>query len=85
MTHQITLEIPDAVYQPLLRQAHATGQPVETVAGACIADAISALTPGSRLRRWTGAWASNVPDASLRHDEYLGQALGDELQEAPRD
>lgn len=84
MTHQITLAIPDEIYQPLLRQAHATGQPLETIASACIADAVSALTPGSRLRRWTGAWASNVPDASLRHDEYLGQALRDELQEVDR-
>lgn len=84
MTHQITLAIPDEVYQPLLRQAHATGQPLEAIAGACIADAVSALTPGSRLRRWTGAWASKVPDASLRHDEYLGQVLGDELEDAHR-
>ncbi len=33
MTHQITLAIPDEVYQPLLRQAHETGQPLETIAG----------------------------------------------------
>ena len=84
MTHQITLAVPDEVYQPLLRHAHETGQPLEFIAGACIAEAVSAFTPGGRLRRWTGAWASNVPDASLRHDEYLGQALSDELEEARR-
>ena len=84
MTHQITLAIPDEVYQPLLRQAHETGQPLESLACDCIAEAVSALIPGGRLRRWAGAWASNVPDASLRHDEYLGQALSDELEEAHR-
>lgn len=84
MTHQITLAIPDEVYQPLLRQAHETGRPLEIVACDCVAEVVSGLMPGSRLRRWTGAWASNVPDASLRHDEYLGQALGDELEDAHR-
>lgn len=84
MTHQSTLAIPDEVYRPLLRNAQETGQTLESAAGDCIAQVASTLTPGGRLRRWTGAWASNIPDASLRHDEYLGQALSDELQEPQR-
>jgi hypothetical protein len=75
MVHQLKLEVPDEVYQPLLQQAQATGQTVEAVAQACLAQALQSPAPGSRLRRWVGAHASQVPDTSIRHDEYLGQAL----------
>lgn len=80
MTHQITLEIPDEVYQPLLQKAQATGQAVEAVASACLAESLQKELPGSRLRRWAGAFASGLPDAATRHHDYLGQALQDELQ-----
>jgi hypothetical protein len=83
MTHKLTLEIPDEVYQPLWQQAQATGQSVEAVAGACLAESVQSKAPGGRLRRWGGSWASNVPDAGLRHDDHLGEALADELQERP--
>jgi hypothetical protein len=76
MTHPITLEIPDDVYQPLLRLAQEKGQTVESVASACLAESVTPV-PGSRLRRWIGAGSSNVVDATLRHDDYLGQAILD--------
>ncbi len=80
MTHQITLEIPDEVYQPLVQKARAIGQAVEVVASACLAESVQKEMPGSRLRRWAGAFASGVPDAAARHHDYLGQPLHDELQ-----
>ena len=79
MTHPITLDIPDEVFQPLLRLAQEKGQTVETIANACLAESVAPL-PGGRLRRWIGASSSNIPDASLRHDDYLGQAILDEMQ-----
>ena len=85
MTHQLTLEVPDEIYQPLLQKAQVTGQTVEAVAGACLAASVENGAPGSRLRKWAGFWASNVPDAGVRHDEYLGQALYDELNESRHD
>jgi hypothetical protein len=80
MDHQVTLEIPDEVYQPLLRKAKVSGQTVEAVANARLAEAAQAALRDTRLRRWAGAFASDVPDAAVRHHEYLGQALGEELQ-----
>ena len=79
MTHPVTLEIPDDVFQPLLRIAQANHQTIESVANACLAESAQAA-PGSRLRRWIGASSSGVADASLRHDDYLGQAILDEMQ-----
>jgi hypothetical protein len=80
MTHQLTLEIPDDVYRPLLQKAKDRGQPIETVAQECLAEAIHKQAEAIPSRRWIGAFESNVPDAAERHHEYLGQALHDELQ-----
>jgi hypothetical protein len=81
MTHQLTIDVPDDVYQPLLQKAQATGRTVEAVAKESLAESIRAAAPGSRLQPLAGLWASNVPDAAMRHDEYLGQALFEELNE----
>lgn len=81
MTHQLTLEVPDEIYQPLLQRAQATGQTVEAVATERLAESLRGTAPGSRLRPLAGFWASNVPDAGLRHDDYLGQSLFEELNE----
>lgn len=81
MAHQLSLLIPDEVYEPLLRQAQSKDQTVETLAGECLARAAEGdPRPGERLRRWAGAFASGVSDAGERHDEYIGQALYDELK-----
>ena len=84
MTHQLTLELTDEEYQPLARQAEATGRTVEAVAKECLAAVVPAGTPGSRLRRWAGAFDSGLPDVATRHHEYLGQAIHDELRD-PKD
>jgi hypothetical protein len=83
MDHQITLDVPDEVYQALLKDAEATGRTVESAASACLIQLVRSDSPGNRLRRWAGAFASDVPDAGLRHDEYLGQVLMDELRDTP--
>ena len=80
MTHQLTLELPDEVYQPLARKAQAVGQSVEVVAQACLTESIRRELPGSRLGKWAGAFDSGLPDVATRHHEYLGKALYDELQ-----
>ena len=76
-----------AVSDELLAQLQQeSGQVGKTPVGLA-ADYLSKLVPlppGSRLRRWAGAINSGVPDASLRHDEYLGQAQFDALDESGR-
>jgi len=79
VTHQLTLEIPDEVYQPLLQKAREQGQSVETVAQECVAEAVRQTAPGNVHSRWIGAFQSELPDAAERHHEYLGQALHDEM------
>jgi hypothetical protein len=80
MIHPLTLEVPDEIYQHLLRRAQELGQTVEAVASSCLAQSVQGEMPGSRLRRWAGAYASGIPDAASRHHDHLGQALHDEMQ-----
>jgi hypothetical protein len=80
MHHQLTLEIPDEVYAPLAKQAELTGQTVEAVAGACLAQSFAAPPPGSLLRKWVGFAQSGVGDIASRHRDYLGDRLRDELE-----
>lgn len=86
MAHQLSLVVPDEVYEPLLRQARAKDQTVEAVAGECLARAVEKdAEPDEFLRDWVGFWASGVADAGVRHDDYIGQALYDEMKGTPND
>lgn len=81
MTHLITIQLPDEVYAPLAQRAQQSGQTVEALAKNVIADAVSSATNVVDDRDWIGGWASNVSDAGERHDDYIGEALFDELNE----
>ncbi len=80
MTHQVMLEIPDNIYQSLVRKAQATGRTVEAVANEWLAAAAARIPAESGSRSWIGAFESEVPDAAERHHDYLGQALYEELR-----
>jgi hypothetical protein len=80
MTHALTIELPDEVYQPLVDRANAEGQSPESIALNLVAMAIKPPPRGALLRKWKGALNSGIPDLAERHDHYLGQALADELK-----
>ena len=80
----LTIEVSADLLESLRRTAARQGKTPETVAAEYLAQLTPGLPAGS-IRRWVGAWASNVPDASLRHDDYLGQALHQQLGEPKHD
>ena len=80
MSHQLTIEVADEVYQPLLQRAQAKGSSPESVAADLVAEGLHRIEPGYFLRKWAGALNSDVPDAAERHDYYIGQALYEELK-----
>lgn len=84
MPATLTIEISDELLERLRQSAAHQGKTAEAVAAECLANLAPKLGAGS-VRRWVGAWASNVPDASLRHDDYLGQALHQQLGESRHD
>jgi hypothetical protein len=83
MSRQLTLDLPDEVYQDLLLKAEQAGLPLESLVGDWLAQAVRDPQPAGRLRSWAGAFASGVPDAASRHRDYLGQAYLDGLQGQP--
>lgn len=80
MPATLTIEVPDEVLEWLRAAAAREGKTPETLAVEYL-EGCSPQRPAGAFRRWAGAWASNVPDASLRHDEYVGQALHQQLGE----
>lgn len=79
MTHLITLEIPESIYQPLAEAAEAQGRRVEDIALEKLA------TNGSRdiddpFAKFIGSFDSKGMDWGNRHDEYLGEGLMRELR-----
>lgn len=81
MTHVLTLELPEQVYESLLRTANRQGQRPETVAVQWLATA-SESQLDDPFEQFIGAFSSNVPDWADRHDEYIGQGLMTQLRES---
>ena len=84
MPATLTIEVSDELWECLRQTAARLGKTPEAVAVEHLANWAPRL-PAGTVRRWAGAWASNVPDASLRHDDYLGQALHQQLGEPRHD
>ena len=78
MGHTLTLEVPDEVYEPLVKTAEQTGQKPEELAIQWLASAIQTFSDDP-LEKFIGAIKSDVPDWADLHDKYLGQALMEEM------
>ena len=82
MGHTLTLEVPEDVYESLLKTAQETGQQPETLA-------VQWLTQATRkgaddpVEQFIGAFNSHGSDWVERHDEYLGHAAVDMNQPPP--
>lgn len=74
----LQIELPEELLEDLRRQAAPSGKTPAVLAADYVA--LQIRYSDNPLLKWAGAVSSNVPDASLRHDEYLGQAIYDEMQ-----
>ena len=73
MTQKILLDIPDQLYQKLLKIAQNKGETLESLALKCLNDAQekSEIDP---LDKFIGAFDSNNSDWLENHDYYLGKS-----------
>ena len=78
MEHILTLEVPQDVYEPLAKTAQQTGQTPEEVAVEWLAAALRQVVDDP-IERFIGALRSNIPDWVDQHDEYIGQALMEQM------
>lgn len=78
MPHTLLLELPEDIYEALVRTATQTGQPVEEWA-------IERLTAESQrladdpFEKFIGAISSDIPDWADNHDYYIGRSLMEDI------
>jgi plasmid stability protein len=74
MANMLHIRVSDEVLDRLRRRAAQEGKSPEDIASEYL-HGLAEPENGRNVRRWIGSWASNVRDASLRHDDYLGKQL----------
>jgi hypothetical protein len=72
MSHSLTLQIPEELYQPLIDAAERMGQTPEEVALKWLSEVAQQITDDP-IEQFIGAIPSQVPDWTTQHDLYLGQ------------
>lgn len=72
MSKTLLIEIPDEIYNSLLRTAEQLGQSPEAIASQWIVNQHQASDP---LDAFIGAFRSEIPDWTSQHDEYLGDTF----------
>jgi hypothetical protein len=73
MAHTVTLQLPENLYEPLVRVANQTGQTPEELITGWLSNAVQQFADHP-IEEFIGAFSSNIPDWADRHDQYLGQA-----------
>jgi hypothetical protein len=82
MGYALVLEIPEEIYQPLVKTAQQSGHTPEQFATNWLV-AIIRQTLQDPLERFIGVFRSNVIDWVDQHDLYLGQELLEQMQNQP--
>jgi hypothetical protein len=72
--HTLRLEIPQNVYELLVKLAPQMGQTPEELATHWLATAAQGHVDDP-IEKFIGAFNSNVPDWTDQHDQYLGSRL----------
>lgn len=79
MSHTLTIEVPDNLYEPLRRTAAQSGQSPEALVTQWISLAVQQQADDP-LEQFIGAFPSQGSDWADRHDQYLGKAVADTMQ-----
>jgi hypothetical protein len=79
MGRRLVLDLPTEVYDSLEKNAERSGRTPEELGAEWIAQG-ARQAEESPLLALAGAVESDVTDAFLRHDDYLGQALHSEMR-----
>lgn len=82
MGHTLNLDIPEDVFESLVRSARQTGREPEAVAVALLTTASRGLVDDP-LERFIGAFPSNIPDWADEHNQYLGRAILEDGAKSP--
>ena len=81
MSHTLTIDLPEEVYEPLKKTAEQRGQSPETVVVQWLTAAVQQLVDDP-LEQFIGAFDSQGADWADQHDHYLGQSLAETRRSA---
>lgn len=84
MGHTLLLDLPQEVYESLVETAQKTGETLEALAVRLLTRTVQSFADDP-LEPFIGAFKSDIPDWGDKHDEYLGQALWDEMHGTDED
>ncbi len=79
MTHAITLDLPEEVYEPLKRTAKDNGQSPEDLAVKWLTTVVQRLGDDP-LEQFIGVFNSQEADWADEHDRHLGQSVAATMQ-----
>lgn len=80
MTHTLLIEVPEELYETLVKSAEETGEPPEKLVVQWLTTATHYLTDDP-VEEFIGAFSSGIPDLAEQHDKYIGEALMEELRD----
>ena len=79
MGQTLTLELPNDVYESLVKAAKQANRLPEELATQWLADTAQHVV-NDPLEPFIGAFSSNIPDWAEQHDKYLGEAIKETLR-----
>lgn len=79
MEHRLTLEMPEAIYEPLAKAAERMGRAPEELACEWLVTAIRAAI-ADPVENFIGMFKSSIPDWADQHDQYMGQTLAAQMR-----
>jgi hypothetical protein len=74
MERTLTIEVPESIYDSLVRVAEQKGRTPEELAVEWLGHA-TRMAIEDPVENFIGAFASNIPDWADQHDKYIGQTL----------
>ncbi|MBX3290335.1 MAG: hypothetical protein KF855_13435 [Acidobacteria bacterium] len=80
MTHSLTLELPEAVYNNLVEKASKSGKRVEEFALDRLVNGDEPEIVDDPFDKFIGAFSSDIRDWGTRHDELLGETIYREMR-----
>lgn len=79
MTHSITIDLPETVYNKLVEKASRNGKRVEEFAVDQLSNGDS-VTIDDPFEQFIGSLHTDIPDWADNHDKYIGQQLMREMR-----
>ena len=79
MVHTLILEVPEELYEPLVKTAVQSKQKPEELVIHWLKTAFR-HSEEDPVEKFIGAFTSNVSDWADQHDKYIGQALMEEMR-----